>query len=459
MKKIILLQTAVFLLMLTLTAFSAFEDIDSNTLSWAGDAIDELENKGIINGYEDGSFRPHGSVTRAEFAKMLSLAFESESGSDASYTDVLGHWAETYINKTSSVTYTAGNEYLADSEASRAEIAYALALVSKREADTLEGVEDGIDINIRKSTFAQDVLGRFEDDETVKDEMRYYVAVAVDSGIILGYEDNSIRANKPVTRAEAAVLISRVLKLNQTEDSDLPDKNSDEINSEKEPENITGDKTEPVRDEKGPGEDIYDKLLEKGHIYTLYPQKHLLLVSSVGKISGDDGEEACRLKYYIADTGDEYESVVDGETAVAGVKNSIDEINSGDVLFVDTAFWGEIGCLFVLASPEHNGSFAAVCPETEDWCVYPGKAEYEIFAGKLKEIKNGSKAFTLTVQGSSKTEELTVSRSVGVDIFDVNGRRKSWEYDDLSALLENEDAYVFVRYSDGKVSEVIAYLQ
>jgi hypothetical protein len=43
---------------------------------WAAKAIDELSEKGIIKGYEDGTFRPDEPISRAEVAVMISRALE-----------------------------------------------------------------------------------------------------------------------------------------------------------------------------------------------------------------------------------------------------------------------------------------------------------------------------------------------------------------------------------------------
>ena len=43
---------------------------------WAAKAIDELSEKGIIKGYEDGTFRPDEPISRAEVAVMLSRLME-----------------------------------------------------------------------------------------------------------------------------------------------------------------------------------------------------------------------------------------------------------------------------------------------------------------------------------------------------------------------------------------------
>ena len=68
------------------------------------EAVDMLTALGVIDGYEDGSFQPDATVTRAEAAKMIytirnggstdASAFESIS---TSFTDINGHWAAGYI--------------------------------------------------------------------------------------------------------------------------------------------------------------------------------------------------------------------------------------------------------------------------------------------------------------------------------------------------------------------------
>ena len=47
-----------------------FKDVPEQ--HWAYKAIEELAERGIINGYPDGSFRPDESVTRAEIATIMS---------------------------------------------------------------------------------------------------------------------------------------------------------------------------------------------------------------------------------------------------------------------------------------------------------------------------------------------------------------------------------------------------
>ena len=79
---------------------ATFSDQDSikNT-----EAVDACTSLSIIGGYEDGTFRPNGNVTRAEMCKMICVALnggrEPTLGNISSntFTDTQGHWAAPYI--------------------------------------------------------------------------------------------------------------------------------------------------------------------------------------------------------------------------------------------------------------------------------------------------------------------------------------------------------------------------
>ena len=68
------------------------------------DAVNMLSSLGVLDGYEDGSFRPEATITRAEMAKMIyTIRNGGNDNADAykslstSFTDVNGTWAEGYI--------------------------------------------------------------------------------------------------------------------------------------------------------------------------------------------------------------------------------------------------------------------------------------------------------------------------------------------------------------------------
>ena len=51
------------------SVFAAFSDVgDDNTYK---DAITTLTKLKVIDGYEDGTFKPDGQITRAEFTKLI----------------------------------------------------------------------------------------------------------------------------------------------------------------------------------------------------------------------------------------------------------------------------------------------------------------------------------------------------------------------------------------------------
>jgi hypothetical protein len=72
-----------------------YPDVTSDR--WSAEAIAYVSAQGIMQGYEDGEFRPSGNITRAEFAAVLvRLKGYAPVETDA-FTDVTGHWANGYI--------------------------------------------------------------------------------------------------------------------------------------------------------------------------------------------------------------------------------------------------------------------------------------------------------------------------------------------------------------------------
>lgn len=80
MRKILSIIFSVFILFGTMSvsasAIGMLNDIDGH---WAEESIKRAIDKGIINGYPDGSFKPDNSVSRAELAKILTIAFDLNS--------------------------------------------------------------------------------------------------------------------------------------------------------------------------------------------------------------------------------------------------------------------------------------------------------------------------------------------------------------------------------------------
>ena len=68
-KRILSLFMAMIIMIMSFSAVTAFAASfnDINEEHWAYASVDQLVNEGTINGYDDGSFRPNGTVTRAEY--------------------------------------------------------------------------------------------------------------------------------------------------------------------------------------------------------------------------------------------------------------------------------------------------------------------------------------------------------------------------------------------------------
>ena len=72
MKKITAILTSLIMTLSVIcqtSVFAAFSDVgDDNTYK---DAITTLTKLKVIDGYEDGTFKPDGQITRAEFTKLI----------------------------------------------------------------------------------------------------------------------------------------------------------------------------------------------------------------------------------------------------------------------------------------------------------------------------------------------------------------------------------------------------
>ena len=67
--------------------------------AWYAAAVSTLSKMGVISGYPDGTFRPNAPITRAEFAAMIARFDETAKSADPPFTDISGHWAESAIGK------------------------------------------------------------------------------------------------------------------------------------------------------------------------------------------------------------------------------------------------------------------------------------------------------------------------------------------------------------------------
>ena len=70
----------------TVSFAAGFSDLSQ--ASWAKATIEEWTQKGLVSGYPDGTFRPSNHITRAEFATLVQKAFDLKSEAKSEFSDV-----------------------------------------------------------------------------------------------------------------------------------------------------------------------------------------------------------------------------------------------------------------------------------------------------------------------------------------------------------------------------------
>ena len=172
---------------------------DINDESWSKNAVIELYNLGIVNGYEDGSFKPENSVTRAEFLKFIITALEagvSENNISLPFSDTYNsEWYAPYVSAALNLKMVNGY----DDETFRPD-----SYISREEAAAI--VCRGIDaMGISLDSYRLKIT--FEDENIISDYAVDYVYRLYSSGVINGDENQCFRPKDDMSRAETAQLI------------------------------------------------------------------------------------------------------------------------------------------------------------------------------------------------------------------------------------------------------------
>lgn len=167
---------------------------------WAESYISRATAKGMVSGYPDGTFKPNLSVTRAEFAVMLAGALQLE-GTEAtlSFTDIeqFGTWAEQAVARAVHAGIVEGYEdgsFRPNAQITRAEMAVMIVR--------------GLNLPIKSNTFTG-----FADDEVIPQWAKDYVEALRGLDIARGREGNQFVPNDSTTRAEAVTIMLRMLDI------------------------------------------------------------------------------------------------------------------------------------------------------------------------------------------------------------------------------------------------------
>jgi len=172
---------------------------------WAEGDITLMANKQLVNGDSSSSFVPDRDVSRAEFAAMLvrALGLDAATTSEATFSDVEDvAWYSASVATASRfgiVTGFSDGTFRPNQSITRAELAVmlvrALALASKEEQSS------------------SDLAAAFgEDYARIGGWAREAVALAAGSGIMKGRAADAFAPDEATTRAEAAVVLKRMLQ-------------------------------------------------------------------------------------------------------------------------------------------------------------------------------------------------------------------------------------------------------
>lgn len=207
MKKRILSMTLALAMVLSLTTFASAATLSDVKGSWCEEYVTDLVGRGIVSGYEDGTYKASTPVTRGAIAKMVFLSMQDagstikEFTSNDPFTDMKGNWAEGYVVPLSQIGVIVPSEYnnkfSAGTSMSRLETAKTLVRVYLH-AHTDESLP-------------KDVKLDFTDANQLSAADAPYISFAVEKGIINGYEDGSFKPSNSINRGTAAAMISRFL--------------------------------------------------------------------------------------------------------------------------------------------------------------------------------------------------------------------------------------------------------
>lgn len=185
---------------LTVGCFAAFPDTDGH---WAKHSIETMAEKNVVNGYGDGTFRPEGMLTRAEFLAMC-VRF---SGLSLEQSETDPWWRPC-----AQAAETAGWELPFGTTADEMEKTInrqEMAVLVKCTADAVS-IEQPAPVLHRELESMNDCSVLAE--EIYTGGAHYYTSVdqCVRLGFLGGYPDGEFKPHRTLTRAEAATVLRRL---------------------------------------------------------------------------------------------------------------------------------------------------------------------------------------------------------------------------------------------------------
>ena len=79
------------------TQFNSLSDVDAAVSGLNRMLSHTLSSMGIVKGHNDGTFAPNAPITRAEFAAIAARFDDKNTDTSSKFTDIASHWAKNEI--------------------------------------------------------------------------------------------------------------------------------------------------------------------------------------------------------------------------------------------------------------------------------------------------------------------------------------------------------------------------
>lgn len=194
-KMMLFISTVCIILTFTSSVF-AKEYSDLSSGHWAYGPINTMSENGILNGYPDGSFKPDVAINRAEFAKIIVLTLDLTQKTDIKFEDVPSeYWASEYINVASNYlsAYKGDSKYYYKPEEVAVREDVAVAVVNAA--------------GLYNKSYSLSTLDRFSDKDLISENLKKYVAIAIENGLMRGNANGTFDPKGNLTRAQVAQLM------------------------------------------------------------------------------------------------------------------------------------------------------------------------------------------------------------------------------------------------------------
>lgn len=126
------------------TKENVFTDVNED--DWFNTAVSTLASLELVKGRTTDTFAPNAFITRAELATIFARMVEVEYDGKVLFSDVSGHWAESYINEAATAEWIVGYNGLfrPDDNITRAEVMTLVNRVLNREPESKADLLDGM---------------------------------------------------------------------------------------------------------------------------------------------------------------------------------------------------------------------------------------------------------------------------------------------------------------------------